>query len=134
MSNRRWLAAFLAVGFVFAIPTRAISDDSPSDLTGTWTWSWKDADDVTHRHLLELEGKGDSFKGKERFDDEAAVKVDALKQEGKTISFAVDRDGRHAEYKGKLTSSDLIDGVVTVTENGMSKEYDWTASRQKDKK
>lgn len=135
MSKHRRFAILIAVGIFLTIPSLAWSDDDKSpDLTGTWTWTWKDGEDVTHQHVLELEGNGDTFQGKERFDVEPAVKVEALKQEGKSISFAVDRDGRYAEYEGKLTSANLIDGLVTVTQNGVSKEYDWTASRKKEKK
>ena len=126
--RRRFLS--LAAGAVLAAPAVAHSSEDPPALAGTWTWSWKDANGETHRHTLELEGTGPKLTGKERADDKPAVKVEALKQEGKTIGFAVNRDGHYAEYKGTVDSADTINGRVTVMQGGATSEYGWTATRK----
>ena len=126
----RRLILGLAAGAMLSAPTLLhAAEDAPS-LAGTWTWSWKDAQGQTHRHVLELEGTGAQMSGKERADDKPAIKVEALKQEGKTISFAVNRDGHYAEYKGKVTATDTISGKVTVMQGGATSEYGWTAERK----
>jgi len=122
------LALGLALGALIAAPTLAA--ENPPKLAGTWTWKWKDAEGEMHRHVLEVEGDGAKLTARERFDDEKAIKVDDLKLEGKTISFAVTRNGRYAVYKGKVASADTIDGEVTVTDAGQANEFGWTAKRE----
>jgi len=111
-------------------PRLALSAEDPPNLVGTWTWSWKDAAGETHSHVLELEGTGAKLTGTEKVDDKPSIKVDSLKQEGKSISFAVNREGRYAEYKGKLEATDTINGLVTVMQGGATNEYGWTATRK----
>ena len=120
----------LAAGVVFSSSTLAHAFEEPPKIAGTWIWSWKDAKEETHRHSLELEGTGSKLMGRERADDLDPVKVEALKQEGKTLSFAVNRDGRYSEYKGILDSADTINGRVTVMQGGATSEYGWTATRK----
>jgi hypothetical protein len=120
----------LAAVAMLAAPTLTLPAEDPPSLVGTWTWTWKDGKGETHRHVLELEGTGAKMTGRERADDKPAVKVEALKQEGKTLSFAVNRDGRYAEYKGTVASTDTINGLVTVMQDGASSEYGWTATRK----
>ncbi len=121
------LLGALIVGTAGAVAPLA---DDPPKVAGTWTWKWKDAKGETHRHVLELEGEGKKLAGRERYDDEAAVKVDDLKLVGKKISFAVARKGRRAEYSGSVDSADTINGMVTTTTDGQASEFGWTASRE----
>jgi outer membrane lipopolysaccharide assembly protein LptE/RlpB len=130
MSLQRRTLLGLAAGAILSAPTFTFSSEDPPSLAGTWTWTWKDAKGDTHRHVLELEGTGAKMTGKERADDKPAVKVESLKQEGKTISFAVNRDGLYAEYKGTVASTDVINGLVTVMQGGATNEYGWTATRK----
>ncbi len=112
------------------LPGQAPAADDPPKVAGTWTWKWKDAQGETHRHVLELEGAGAKLVGRERFDDEAAIKVDELKLDGKKITFSVIRKGRRAEYKGTVAAADTINGDVTVTMDGQASEFGWTATRE----
>ena len=124
--NRRLV--FRLAGVALLAGPAALADDPPK-LAGTWTWKWKDAQGETHRHVLEVEGPADKLVGRERFDDEAAIKVDDLKLAGKKITFAVTRKGRRAEYTGTVASADTINGMVTTVIDGQSSEFGWTASR-----
>ncbi len=124
--NRR-----LALGLVgLLIASYASAADDPPKLAGTWSWKWKDAQGETHRHTLEVEGAGNKMTARERYDDEAAIKADDLKLDGKTITFSVRRNGRLSAYKGTVASAETINGHVTVTIDGMESEYGWTASRE----
>ncbi len=128
--NRR-LALGIALGALLAGPAPTPAADDPPKVAGSWSWKWKDAQGETHRHVLEVEGAGDKITARERFDDEAAVKVDDFKLDGKKISFAVTRKGRHADYKGTVDSADTINGVVVVVlEGGQPSEFGWTANRE----
>src|SRR4051812_48177584 len=102
------------VGVGLEASTRADADV----LVGSWTWSWKDGMGVTHNHVLEVEGTGDKLAARERFDDGAPIRVDDLKMTGQKVSFSSLRDGRRAAYSGTLKGKDLIDGMVTVTDDG----------------
>ena len=104
--------------------------DEPVAVAGTWTWQWKDAQGETHKHTLVVEGTGDKLAGRERFDDESAVKVDDLKVSGKTIQFSVSRKKSRAEYKGTIASGETINGEVTITNDGQASEFGWTAKRE----
>jgi len=131
MSLNRRLALGIALGVLLVGPARAPAADDPPKVAGTWSWKWKDAQGETHSHVLEVEGAGDKLAARERYDEEAAVKVDDLKLAGKKISFAVNRKGRHAEYKGTVDSADTINGVVVVVpEGGQPSEFGWTAKRE----
>lgn len=123
------LAALFAP-FALASPPTTPAEDSPPDLAGTWTWKWKDANGETHKHTLELEGSGANMVGRERFDDTPAVKVENLKLDGKTLSFAATHDKRRSTYKGEVRSKDTIVGTVTVAIEGQASEYGWTATRE----
>jgi len=130
LTNRR-LALGIALGALLSAGTAPALAADPPKVAGTWSWKWKDAAGDTHRHVLEVEGAGDKLTARERFDDEAAVKVDDIKLDGKKISFAVTRKGRHSDYKGTVDSADTINGVVVVVlEGGQPSEFGWTASRE----
>lgn len=101
------------------------------DIAGTWTWKWKDAQNETHRHVLEVKGQGATLSARERFDDQEAVKVTDLKIKGKKVTFTVLRGNRRSAYSGELASEKTINGDVTVTVEGEpANEYGWTASRE----
>jgi hypothetical protein len=120
----------LAAGFVSAGASAA-----DIDIAGTWTWQWKDAQNVTHRHVLEVEGKGNKLAARERFDDLDPVKVTDLKVTGKKVTFSVLRGDRRSAYSGSLSGADTINGNVTVSvEGGDEAEYGWTATREPVKK
>jgi hypothetical protein len=105
------------------------------DLAGTWTWKWKDAQNETHRHVLEVEGSGNKLAARERFDDMEAVKVTDLKRDGKKVTFSVLRGKRRSAYSGTLDKPDTINGKVVVTvEGGDQNEFGWTATREPAKK
>ena len=118
----------LAILTTFAA-ARAASADDPSALVGTWAWTWKDAEGVTHKHKLEVEGTGDKVAASETFDDEAPVKVTDLKLADKKVSFSVLRGKRLARYSGTLKEDDLLDGIVLVSIEGQETEYGWEARR-----
>jgi len=103
-------------------------------LVGSWTWSWKDGQGVTHNHVLEVEGAGEKVAAQETFDEEKPVKVTDLKVSGQKVSFSVLRDKRQATYTGTLKGKDLIDGMVTVSNEGQPNEFGWQAKKQADKK
>lgn len=127
------LAWSVALGIGLGLAALARADDVPS-LVGTWTWSWKDANGDTHKHVLEVEGKGAQLSARERFDQGASVKVNDLKAAGKQVSFSVLRGDRRASYSGMITDRDTINGKVTITaEGGQPTEYGWTAKRADDK-
>jgi hypothetical protein len=130
MKTPRRLILGLAAVVMLAAPKLALSFEDPPSLVGHWTWTWKDGKGETHRHVLEIEGTGAKMTAQERADDKPAIKVESLKQEGKTLSFAVNRDGTYAEYKGTVASTDTINGLVTVVQGGASSEYGWTATRK----
>jgi hypothetical protein len=123
-------AAALVLGL--GLPAALDDDkDKAPDLAGTWTWEWKDGQGETHRHVLEVEGKGSTLSARERFDDQEAVKVSDLKQDGKKVTFSVLRGDRRASYSGTVETADTINGKVTVsTEGGQPNEYGWTARRE----
>lgn len=128
--NRRF-ALGVMLGVMISAPSLApAAPEDPPKLSGTWTWKWKDAQGETHRHVLEVEGVGDKLAARERFDDNAAIKVDDLKLDGKTISFVVNRDKRRSRYKGTVASADTINGMVSVVVDGQESEFGWTATRE----
>ena len=128
MSNPLRLSLALA-SVVLLVGLPALALDEPPKLAGTWTWKWKDAKGETHRHILEVEGAGAKMTATERYDNDKAIKADDLRLDGKTITFSVRRDGKLSAYKGSVDSPEIINGHVTVTENGMEMEFGWTASR-----
>ena len=119
--------ALLALTLATGLPA-ALGDDGPK-VAGTWTWSWKDGEGKTHKHVLDIESAAGKLTGRERMDDMESVKVDDLKLKGMELSFAVSREGRRAEYKGKLVGEKTINGLVNVTVNGQATEFQWTAER-----
>ena len=118
-----------AIAIIGAATTLALAVE-PSSISGTWTWEWKDGQGITHRHVLDIEGDGNSLAGLERFDDLPAVKVEGLKVEGKAVNFSVKRGERHASYSGKFTDADTISGNVNVAVDNQTSEFAWTASRK----
>jgi hypothetical protein len=103
-----------------------------SRLAGSWVWSWKGPDGLTHRHVLEVEGVGKALAAREIFDDQPPVKVSNLLFDGTAVKFTVDRGARRAEYSGKMTDADTIQGTVTTTTTSESREFTWKAERKKE--
>lgn len=103
-------------------------------LVGSWSWGYKDGQGVMHKHVLEVEGTGDKIAARERMDEESPVKVTDLKVTGKMVSFSVLRSKRRAAYSGTLKGKDLIEGQVTVSDDGQSQEYGWEAKKEPAKK
>lgn len=124
----RRLASGLALGLLSLMPAGAAADDTPA-LTGTWTWDWKDGQGATHRHVLEVEGAGETLSARERFDDLDPVKVEGLKVEGKKVNFSVQRGERRATYSGTIADDKTINGNVVVLVGNQSNEFTWTARR-----
>ena len=115
-------------------PRRGLGDGAgrrAPKLAGTWTWEWKDAEEKTHKHVLEVEGVGAKIAARERFDDLAAIKVTELKLDGKALSFTVQRGDRRSEYKGTVADADTINGTVTVSVNNQPNQFGWTAKRER---
>lgn len=126
------LVSFLATGpSGQSVVASASSEDKAPEIAGTWTWSWDDSKGVTHRHTLEIEGTGSKWAGRERFDDEAPVRVTEIKSEGKKVHFVVVRGAHRAEYSGVIDKSDRINGTVTTTDGGESQESIWKAERKR---
>ncbi|MDB5350237.1 MAG: hypothetical protein JWN86_1484 [Planctomycetota bacterium] len=105
-------------------------------LVGSWSWSYKDGQGVMHTHVLEVEGTGDKIAARERMDQKPAVKVTDIKVTGGKVTFTVLRDKHRSSYSGKLKgkSSNLIDGLVTVSDGGQTNEYGWQAKKEELKK
>ncbi|MHC5538616.1 hypothetical protein ACYOEI_10370 [Singulisphaera rosea] len=122
----------LAAGLSIGLP-KAGAADIPK-LAGSWTWTWKDRNGEEHRHVLEVEGMGTKLAARERFDDEKAVKVEGLKLEGKSLRFAVVRDGKRADYSGVVADSSTINGTVLVTLDGQATEHVWKAKLEPEAK
>jgi hypothetical protein len=101
-----------------------------SGLAGAWTWSWKDAAGEEHRHVLDIEGIDTKLAARERVDDLPPVRVKDLKLKDKRVSFSVIRGKNRADYLGVWADSDTINGTVTVTTEGQSKEHVWKAKRR----
>ena len=121
----------VALSFLAAGPAAAGDEGPEPKLAGTWTWTWKDRAGVMHKHILEVEGVDKTLAAREVFDDGAPVRVEALKLEGKSLKFTVNRDGRKAEYSGKVVDPDHVNGTVVVTVDGNAEEHEWKAERSK---
>lgn len=125
------------LAFLFAFSTGslllAIAEEPAAvpSLAGTWIWTWKGPDGQTHRHTLEVEGTGNKLAAREIFDDDRPVRVTPITLEGTALTFVIQRDGRTAEYKGKLADPDHVSGTVIVTTNGQAVEHVWNAERKK---
>ena len=120
------VALVTSIGLVLPAAACLGADDGPA---GTWTWSWKDGEGTMHKHVLDVESAAGKLTGRERMDELESVKVDDLKFEDGSLSFAVTRADRRAVYKGKLIGGKTLNGLVNVTVNGQAKEYQWTAER-----
>src|SRR5262245_25136465 len=121
----------LMSGVVLILVGLAEAPDDAPNLAGTWTWKWKDAQGETHRHVLEIEGKGAKLAARERFDDEKPVKINDLKVVDKKVSFSVLRGDRRAFYSGTIDDADTINGKVSVSEQGgQSMDFGWTDVRK----
>jgi hypothetical protein len=117
----------LALTLSLALPSALKAEDG--GVAGTWTWSWKDGEGKTHKHVLDIESAAGKLSGRERMDELESVKVDDLKLKDGELTFAVSREGRRAEYKGKLVGGKTLNGLVNVTVNGQASEFQWTAER-----
>lgn len=131
MSASRIAAAIPLAMSLVLISASASDEPRPPDLAGTWTWSWKDAQGVTHRHVLEVESAGGKLTAQERRDDLEPVKVADLKRTGDRITFSVLRGETRAAYDGKLSDPNTINGDVMVTPaNNQVEKFGWTAQRK----
>ncbi len=124
------LTASVALAAALSLAIAAPSHPAgPNDLAGSWTWTWKDGEGKVHKHVLDVESAAGKLAVRERFDDQSSIKVDDLKVKGDDVFFIVKRDGRTAEYNGKLIGGKTINGVVNVVVNGQAQEFQWTAER-----
>jgi hypothetical protein len=130
------LGLLAAAAVVFAANSRQSAQaQSPTvpGLAGAWTWTWKDHNGQTHRHVLQVEGLDTKLAARETFDDEPPVRAETLKFKDKTLRFTVTRGPRRAEYTGKLSDPDHLNGTVVVTTGeGQATEHVWKAERRKD--
>src|SRR5688572_27443041 len=123
MSNRRDVLLALCVStFLIAASGRSGRGADVSGLAGTWSWSWKDAEGNEHRHVLDVEGVDTKLAARERLDDLPPVRVTDLKLVDKRVRFSVVRGKNRADYSGVWADADSINGTVTVTTEGQSKE------------
>jgi hypothetical protein len=130
--TRGFRAMGLGLALSLSLPLPQLSADDPAPkLAGTWTWEWKDAQGVTHHHVLEVEGEGKDLVARERFDDQESVKVNDLKREGKRVRFSVLRGERTASYDGEFSGDGTIDGKVSVAgADNQANQFGWTAKRK----
>lgn len=125
------LVSMVAVSNALLAQTTKSKSEVPK-LAGTWTWTWKDREGTTHRHVMEVEGTGTKVAARETFDDQEQVRVSDLKLDGNSVRFTVVRDGRKADYSGKVADADHINGTVTTKTGDDSNEFPWKAERRKD--
>ena len=134
LANRRNVLLALCVApLLVAGSGRSALGADVSGLAGTWTWSWKDAEGKEHRHVLDVEGVDTKLAARERLDDLPPVRVNNLKLADKRVRFSVVRGNTRADYSGVWADPNTINGTVTVTTEGQSKEEVWKATRR-DKK
>ena len=122
---------FLLALPLLALPPALAADDPAPSLVGTWTWTWKDGEGKTHRHVLDVESKGNALVGRERMDDGPAVKASDLKVDGKRVRYFVVRGDNTITYDGKFGDADTINGMVSVAHQGTNDEFAWTARRER---
>ena len=132
--RRDVLLALCAASCLVVGPGRLASGADVSGLAGTWSWSWKDAEGKEHRHVLEVEGVDTKLAARERVDDLPPVRVNDLKRADKRVRFSVVRGKKRADYSGVWAETNTINGTVTVTTEGQSKEHVWKATRDEKKK
>jgi len=89
---------------------------------------------MEHRHVLDIEGVDTKLAARERVDDLPPVRVNDLKLSDKRVRFSVVRGNTRAEYSGVWADANTINGTVTVTTEGQSKEHVWKATRSDKKK
>ncbi len=131
MAIRRNVLLVLCAGScLVAGPGRLAGGADVSGLAGTWSWSWKDAEGNEHRHVLEIEGVDTKLAARERLDDLPPIRVSDLKLADKRVRFSVVRGKNRADYSGVWADSNTINGTVTVTTEGQSKENVWKATRR----
>lgn len=120
-----------AVGVLVFIAGASVSQADDADaLVGSWSWSWKDASEVTHKHVLVVEGSGDKLAARELYDNDEPIKVTDLKRSGNKVTFSVLRGKRRSAYTGTIKAKDLIEGIVNVTTDGQANEFGWEARRE----
>ncbi len=132
--RRSALLALCAASLVVAGSVRLARGADVSGLAGTWSWSWKDAEGKEHRHVLDIEGVDAKLAARERRDDLPPVRVNDLKLAAKRVRFSVVRGNNRADYSGVWADANTINGTVTVTTEGQSKENVWKATRNEKKK
>ena len=132
--RRDVLLALCAASCLVAGSGRLAGGADVSGLAGTWSWSWKDAEGMEHRHVLDIEGVDTKLAARERLDDLPPVRVNDLKLADKRVRFSVVRGKNRADYSGVWADTNTINGTVTVTTEGQSKEHVWKATRRDKKK
>jgi len=132
--RRNVLLALCVAPHLVAVSSHLARGADISGLAGTWSWSWKDAEGKEHRHVLDIEGVDAKLAARERLDDLPPVRVTDLKLADKRVRFSVVRGKNRADYSGIWADSSTINGTVTVTTEGQSKENVWKATRREKKK
>ncbi len=132
--RRHVVLAFCAASCLVAGSGRPVRGADVSGMAGTWSWSWKDAEGNEHRHVLDIEGVDTKLAARERVDDLPPVRINDLKLADKRVRFSVVRGKNRADYSGVWADTNTINGTVTVTAEGQSKENVWKATRQDKKK
>ena len=135
MAIRRCVLLALCVASCLAAGSGRLARGADvSGLAGTWSWSWKDSEGKEHRHVLDIEGVDTKLAARERLDDLPPVRVSDLKLADKRVRFSVVRGKNRADYSGVLADPNTINGTVTATREGQSKENVWKATRRDKKK
>ncbi len=100
-----------------------------ADIEGNWGWEWKDEDGGLHKHVLDVMREPTGYVAVERFDEEPPVPVKELTVNGQSVLIEIMRGNRTSIYQGKFVDQDTIQGEVTVTAEGNTNVYSWTATR-----
>jgi len=129
-TRRNALLALFVASSLVAGSDRLARGADVSKLAGSWTWSWKDAEGKEHVHVLDIEGVDAKLAARERMDELPPVRVTDLKQADERVRFSVVRGNNRAEYSGVWADTNTINGTVTVTTEGQSKENVWKATRK----
>lgn len=132
--RRDMIPAVCIIACLIAGSGRPARGADVSGLAGSWSWSWKDAEGNEHRHVLDIEGVDTKLAARERMDDLPPIRVSDLKLADKKVRFSVVRGKNRADYSGVWADPNRINGTVTVTTEGQSKENVWEATRRDKKK
>lgn len=125
----------------FGAFTQSQAVDAKADPTGTWSWTRPGRNGGPDRKTtLKLKVESGKLKGaliQMRRDQEVKTDIEKGVIKGNDISFAVTREfGGNSftiKYFGKVTG-DNIKGKYVFERNGESRDIEWEAKREKDKK